>query len=115
MLQNLASSVQKVPSMLQNLASLVRNTVSGVQNTSSWVQDAASRVQQTSLWVQSTSSRVRNIGSMVCRSLPPDHHVAHHQQVHLRAQEAVERLGGSVDDRLVLVERGVQHERDAGG
>src|ERR1700686_1108651 len=41
-------------------------------------------------------------------SLPADHHVAHHQQIHLLAQEAVERLCRGVDDGLVLVGRGVE-------
>src|SRR5262249_19666205 len=36
---------------------------------------------------------------------PAHHHVPHHQPVHAGAQETVERLGGGVDDRLVLVER----------
>src|SRR6185312_1489048 len=44
---------------------------------------------------------------------PGEHDVAQRQPVHAGAQEAVQRLGRSVDDRLVLVERGVEHHGHA--
>ena len=40
--------------------------------------------------------------------------IAEHQHVHPRAEKAVERFRRPVHDRLVLVERGVQHDRHAG-
>src|SRR5271155_3847320 len=39
--------------------------------------------------------------------------IADHQRIHLRAQKAVERLLRLTDDRLVFVERGVEHHRHA--
>ena len=39
--------------------------------------------------------------------------MAHHKNVHLRPEEAVERLLRPVHDRLVLVERGVEQDRHA--
>lgn len=35
------------------------------------------------------------------------------EKIHFRAQEAIERLFRPADDGFVLIERGVEHERDA--
>src|SRR5205823_3075836 len=40
--------------------------------------------------------------------------IAQHEQIHFRAQETIERFLGVANDRLVFVERSVEHERDAG-
>ena len=39
--------------------------------------------------------------------------VLQHDPMHLRSQEAVQRFRWRVDDRLVLVERRIEHDRDA--
>lgn len=40
--------------------------------------------------------------------------IPEHEQIHLRAQKAVERFFRITNDRFVFVERRVQHHRDAG-
>jgi hypothetical protein len=46
-------------------------------------------------------------GFGVANSLTTDHHVAEHENVHVRAQETIERFLGLADDRLILIEGGI--------
>jgi hypothetical protein len=36
-----------------------------------------------------------------------------HEEIHLRAEKTIERFFGAADNGFVLVERGIEHERDA--
>src|SRR5438128_5064692 len=58
------------------------------------------------------ADRLRPMPALTCATLL-QHVMPHHQNVHLRPEEAVERLLRAVHDRLVLVERGVQEYRHA--
>ena len=40
--------------------------------------------------------------------------ISQHQHVHLRAPETIQSLFGAADDRLVVIERSIQHDRHAG-
>src|SRR5262249_39547470 len=57
-------------------------------------------------------SRAR--GSSCCCLFSGDQRAAKDQDIHLRAQEAIERLIRLADDGFVLVERGVEHHRHSG-
>src|SRR5439155_27162990 len=59
------------------------------------------------------ADRLRPMPALTCATLL-QHVMPHHQNVHLRPEEAVERLLREVHDRLVFVERGVQEHRRAG-
>ena len=59
-------------------------------------------------------SRTRCAGGARCRGSSFDEGVTQDEHVHLGPQEAVERFLGLADDRLVLVEAGVEHHRYAG-
>src|SRR3982750_1620225 len=54
------------------------------------------------------------VGGELLRGRPGQYPVAEREHVHAGAKIAAERLAGRGHDRLVLVEAGVEHQRDAG-
>ena len=44
----------------------------------------------------------------------PQNEISHHQDIHSRAQETIDRFFRAADDRLVVVERGVHNDGHAG-
>src|SRR5437660_742991 len=84
--------------------------------TTSCPRSTRPRARPACIWAVETTSGSNTTVTIRTRATclsPRDEMVLEHERVHVSSQEAGDGLLRSHDDRLVLIERGIEHDRDA--